>query len=93
MNTGSEKGVIVTSPLVREKASLAGTKDSGSRKVKDLLKNESIEAGYGRSFWGPLQSLAVQYCLELTSYHVKPSLGTCCGSPLPKLCPGTPDPL
>lgn len=52
MNIGSEKGVIVISFLVREKVSLVGIKDLGLRKVKDFFKNEFIEVGYGRSFWG-----------------------------------------
>lgn len=36
VNKGRREGVVEASPLVVEKAGLAGTKDSGSGKVKDL---------------------------------------------------------
>ena len=44
LNKGREEGMIVGSPLVRQKAGLAGTKDLGLKKVEDGL-NEGIYRG------------------------------------------------
>lgn len=55
MSKGKEEGMVVGSPLVREKAGLAGTKDLGL-KSKIALMNESTEA-QSRNHQVPLQPL------------------------------------
>lgn len=55
MSKGKEEGMVVGSPLVREKAGLAGTKDLGL-KSKIALMNESTEA-QSRNYQVPLQPL------------------------------------